>query len=175
MNTNVDKMPLDNSRFDRLVDGELSETQRAELLAGLDHEPGGWRRCALAFLEAQCWKQELSAIAERGGQAAIAPGVIAARPARWISRLGTPLAVAASFLLALWLGAALQRARVGHLVAPTGTTTIADVAPTAGSRTVVSPPDSSPWRVVNVSAPPGSQSAGMSFEVPAVERETVDP
>jgi len=39
----------DDRRFDLLVDGELSERQRRELLAGLDHEPGGWRRCALAF------------------------------------------------------------------------------------------------------------------------------
>ena len=49
-------LPLDDSRFDRLVDGELSEEERRELLAGLDAEPGGWRRCALAFLESQCWK-----------------------------------------------------------------------------------------------------------------------
>ena len=70
MNTNLDNMPLDDSRFDRLVDGELSEAERRELLAGLDSEPGGWRRCALAFLEAQCWKQEFGAIAKSGTQAA---------------------------------------------------------------------------------------------------------
>lgn len=51
--------PMDSeSPLDRLVDGELSESDRSELLLQLEHEPEGWRRCALAFLEAQCWKQE---------------------------------------------------------------------------------------------------------------------
>ena len=33
--------------FDLLVDGELDEARRRELLAKLDHTPGGWRSCAL--------------------------------------------------------------------------------------------------------------------------------
>ena len=45
--------------FDRLVDGELSAAERRELLASLDGRPTGWRRCALAFLEAQTWQNEL--------------------------------------------------------------------------------------------------------------------
>ena len=51
--------PLEDSRhnddalFDRLVDGELSSDEYRQLLASLDDEPGGWRRCALAFLESQ--------------------------------------------------------------------------------------------------------------------------
>lgn len=45
MNTNAGKMPVDDSRCDRLVDGELSEEERRELLASLDKEPGGWRHC----------------------------------------------------------------------------------------------------------------------------------
>jgi hypothetical protein len=49
--------------LDRLVDGELSPHQRRELLAGLDDEPGGWRRCALAFLEAQSWRWQMSRVA----------------------------------------------------------------------------------------------------------------
>ncbi len=32
--------------LDRLVDGELSQPDRRELLAALDDEPGAWRRCA---------------------------------------------------------------------------------------------------------------------------------
>ena len=50
-------------QFDLLVDGELSEADRRALLLQLEHEPDGWRRCALAFLEAQCWKAELGQIA----------------------------------------------------------------------------------------------------------------
>jgi hypothetical protein len=47
----------DDILFDRLVDGELSPAERRRLLASLDDRPGGWRRCALAFLEAQCWSE----------------------------------------------------------------------------------------------------------------------
>ena len=42
--------------IDRLVDGELSPAERRELLAALEDEPGGWRRCALAFVEASVWR-----------------------------------------------------------------------------------------------------------------------
>ena len=60
---NVRPMDLDTSdddiRFDRLVDGELSAEEYRTLLAALDDEPGGWRRCALAFLEAQSLGREL--------------------------------------------------------------------------------------------------------------------
>jgi hypothetical protein len=41
--------------LDRLVDGEIDPRQRQELLKALDREPDGWRRCAMAFLEAQAW------------------------------------------------------------------------------------------------------------------------
>ena len=67
-------MPLDDFRFDRLVDGELSEEDRRELLAGLDDEVGGWRRCALAFLEAQCWKQSLGELRRDRTKSAGFPG-----------------------------------------------------------------------------------------------------
>jgi hypothetical protein len=46
-------------QLDLLVEGELSATDYAELLRRLDRVPGAWRRCALAFLEAQALRQEL--------------------------------------------------------------------------------------------------------------------
>jgi hypothetical protein len=46
--------------LDRLVDGELGEADRRTLLLRLEAEPGGWRRCALAFLEAQGWASAVS-------------------------------------------------------------------------------------------------------------------
>jgi hypothetical protein len=52
--------PLDDRVFDLLVDGELNEAARRELLSRLDREPDGWRRCALAFLEAQTWRSGLA-------------------------------------------------------------------------------------------------------------------
>ncbi|WP_422931096.1 hypothetical protein [Singulisphaera sp. PoT] len=49
----------DDRWIDRLVDGELSPAERAELLKTLDASPDGWRRCALAFLEAQAWRSAM--------------------------------------------------------------------------------------------------------------------
>lgn len=50
---------LDLAQLDRLVDGELSDDQRRAVVEQLESAPGGWRRCALAFMEAQCWRQGL--------------------------------------------------------------------------------------------------------------------
>lgn len=47
---------LDDPLIDRLVDGELGDAERRQLLLQLEHETDGWRRCALAFLEAQSWR-----------------------------------------------------------------------------------------------------------------------
>ena len=49
------------ARIDRLVDGELDEAARAALLRDLDREPDGWKRCAIAFLEAQAWRAAVTA------------------------------------------------------------------------------------------------------------------
>lgn len=55
--------------IDRLVDGELAEDQRRALLLHLEAHPEGWRRCALAFLEAQTWREALGPLTA----AAVAP------------------------------------------------------------------------------------------------------
>ncbi len=47
---------------DRLVDNELSPAEQRELLAALEDEPGGWRRCALAFVEANVWRDSLHGV-----------------------------------------------------------------------------------------------------------------
>lgn len=47
----------DERAIDLLVDGELGDAERRSLLDRLDRAPAGWRRCALAFLEAQAWRQ----------------------------------------------------------------------------------------------------------------------
>ena len=56
---------LDPALLDRLVDGELAETERRKLLLSLDHQPSGWRQCALAFLEAQSWGDLLGVAADK--------------------------------------------------------------------------------------------------------------
>src|SRR5690349_17727894 len=55
---------MDN-RIERLVDGELSAEDYRALLASLEDEPGGWKRCALAFLEDQALAAEMGAIRRR--------------------------------------------------------------------------------------------------------------
>jgi len=105
VNASNDKTFEDDDRwFDLLVDGELSEARRRELLLGLDDEPNGWRRCALAFLEAQAWKEDFSPIAP-APQPEKRPAVASRPGPSWLSRHGgTLLAMAASFLVALVLG-----------------------------------------------------------------------
>ena len=52
---------IDQTVLDRLVDGELDVAARAAALRALEAEPGGWRRCAMAFLEAQAWRDAAAA------------------------------------------------------------------------------------------------------------------
>jgi hypothetical protein len=52
---------VDLRAIDRLVDDELSAGEERSFLAALEFQPDGWRRCALAFLEARAWKAELAA------------------------------------------------------------------------------------------------------------------
>jgi len=55
---------VSDALIDRLVDGEFDEIERRGLLLQLEAEPGGWRRCALAFLEAQAWTSSLREAAD---------------------------------------------------------------------------------------------------------------
>jgi hypothetical protein len=106
MNETTNKSVADDDvRFDRLVDGELSADEYRTLLASLDDEPGGWRRCALAFLEAQAMRRELAGIASANPRHV--------EPAKRVAELASKqrkvdwrlvLGMAASFIAALALG-----------------------------------------------------------------------
>ena len=50
--------------IDRLVDGELDDADESDLLRRLEGESDGWRRLALAFVEARRWGREFRAAAE---------------------------------------------------------------------------------------------------------------
>ncbi len=170
--------PTDSDhRFDLLVDGELSEAQRRQLLLGLDDEPGGWRRCALAFLEAQAWKQQFGAIVREP-----VPQPPAKRPARRFPRrrhLGTLAATAARIAAALLVGSLFREMWIPQpavdprpsQVAGGATGVTGPVVPPApsdaDSPAVPQLPGtpSSPWRLVGNS---------QSIQLPATERETVD-
>ena len=51
------------SQLDRLVDGALDPQEQRSLLAALETQPDGWRRCALTFIEAQTLRGEFRGIA----------------------------------------------------------------------------------------------------------------
>jgi len=107
-----ENLPIDDDpRFDLLVDGELDEQSRRRLLGGLDDRPGGWRRCALAFLEAQAWRQEFGALGRKPASSVTAPQTAASatsRPRRRLGRGSAILGMAASFLLAAGLTSLVQ-------------------------------------------------------------------
>jgi len=98
-------------QFERLVDGELAPDEYRELVASLDDEPGGWRRCALSFLESQAlahelngWMREATAVgdAEMPDElAAPASGRWGRLPRRWASLVA---AASVAFVLAFGLG-----------------------------------------------------------------------
>lgn len=98
----------DNRQLDRLVDGELSDDEYRSVLAALDKTPDGWRRCAMAFLEAQAWRQELGELrTEILSPRDEATCQLARRRDRnWSTRqiVGLTLAMAASFVVAFASG-----------------------------------------------------------------------
>jgi hypothetical protein len=56
---------LSDADLDRLVDGALSPAELRKALDRLALEPDGWKRCALAFLEAQCWRESFRALEDQ--------------------------------------------------------------------------------------------------------------
>jgi len=97
-----------NERADaveRLVDGELSAEEYRHLLAALDDETGGWRRCALAFLEAQALAADMRGLAPPSHGAGVS--MVRAKPiGTQVSNMAMLLAMAASFLVVFGLGIA---------------------------------------------------------------------
>ena len=117
--------PTDDHEIDLLVDGELNELRRRELLADLDKTSDGWRRCALAFLEDQCWRQtcgSINADTKRLSTTTPAPAhkpsdskpsdavQYRRRPGAVAKAAGVLFAMAASFLFALGLGSMIWNA-----------------------------------------------------------------
>jgi len=167
-------------RFDLLVDGELSETDRHELLSRLDDEPGGWRRCALKFLEAQAWRESFGPMLQRPTEQ---PSAAAGGRRTWLGgRLTALLAMAASFLVALFLGTVVERIR--HSPQPPGPPMI-EVAggPTDAKESALQksipqsendaitnqperPSTTTPWRIVTDSE---------TYRLPVVEGDRIDP
>lgn len=114
-----DNLPQLDLAIDRLADGELSLVERQELLSSLDRMSSsearaeGWRRCALALLEAQVLRREFKAfltheVPSKVVQGKTAPTPSLAQPQRATSSkthwLQSSLALAASALVAFGIG-----------------------------------------------------------------------
>lgn len=94
---------IEDQQLDMLVDGELGDVERREVLSRLDMEPDGWRRCALAFLEAQSWRQAMQSVSDDSIEAT---AVASIARSSW-RRFRNVVALACSLLLALGVGLAV--------------------------------------------------------------------
>ena len=56
--------PLSDDLIDQIVDGILTPSQLRDAIDCLDRDPDRSKRCALAFLEAQCWRESLRLVGE---------------------------------------------------------------------------------------------------------------
>lgn len=176
----------DDVRFDRLADGQLSTAEYRELLSSLDEEPSGWRRCALAFLEAQALETEIKAVrsddfaaVDSAADSTVAAGKSTGRTgSAGVFRLA--LAMAACFLVAFGLGIALHAQWFGRSQSPVGDApnVLAENSPpgaeanhSAGAALAVDAPTDSPDRepLRNVTLVVGDNEAdAQRFDLPVV-------
>jgi hypothetical protein len=180
--------PNNDDCFDRLVDGELSEPERRELLTSLDQEPDGWRRCALAFLEAQSWKEGIGALLRpaaarcaTAGLSSSADGTVG-QANRGVhtwkhffrNYAGTALAVAASFLLAFglanyWYGMQGDRS-LGKGTDLVNVNSGGSQLPVTSGPSPLAP-DSSSWQMVGL---PATGDGNGAMIIPAAQRDRLD-
>jgi hypothetical protein len=108
-----DSNPLFAELIDRMVEGGLTPAQLRRAVDELDRTPDGWRRCALAFLEAQCWSESLRN-PEGGETTGLSVIPIPSRAGRrWI---GAALAAGVSLVAFSlgWLGHSLRSGALGE-------------------------------------------------------------
>ncbi len=110
--------------MDRLIDGELTDAEERAVIARLNQTPDGWRRCALAMLEARCWQRaarHVQGLFDSGQSSAPTSASRASQSSRCVPwRAGSSeqprsmrwpgiLALCAALLLALGVGNLLPR------------------------------------------------------------------
>ena len=103
---------VDDDTLDCLVDGELDAASYRRVLRSLEQEPGGWKRCALSFLESQAWRAEVAPDQTPSAKQTtpLKQVTSAALGSSVGTRVGWGLAIAASWLLAFSIG---MMSRVG--------------------------------------------------------------
>jgi hypothetical protein len=171
----TDNQPLNEDiLLDRLVDGELTRSERRQLLESFDIRPEGWRRCALAFLEAQSWREEMGQVARDLGSETkeskpSASPVPPSQKVRWAAG-ATWLVMAASLLLAFGLGW-MQRDR-GHSVTGGSLNPGRQIAGGTLRSKPTSPSGASPGDAITFFVNDGSHM--QPVRVPLVDANTLD-
>lgn len=105
--------------IDQMVDGGMTPDELRKSIERLDATPEGWRRCALAFLEAQGWAEAFRSMDGTGAEDA--PEIPADSPSRSFTNLSpAPIMLAATprrrlFATALAAGIALIAFSLGWL------------------------------------------------------------
>lgn len=178
-----DRLQEHARQLDLLVDGEMNEQERRELLLSFDREPDAWRRCALAFLEAQSWRTEMGRLVDdpvnvasdiRPATAPGPAGVVGQRFA-W-PKMGAMFALAASLALAFSLGLATRRGLPGPgngVLAPESRS-VADVKlPVNKPSEKNAAPSTSTWANSRLVVDDQGRLAE-EFEVPLVDGNSVD-
>jgi len=114
--TDIDAIrPPDDDLIDRIVDGALTPAELRAAIDRIDRLPDGWKHCAAAFLEAQCWRESFGAMGEpakpRAESQSLPTPLAVARARRsahrWVRRAMAAGVLAASFA-AGWIGHAVR-------------------------------------------------------------------
>lgn len=163
--------------IERIVDGGLSPEQLREAVARIEADPDGWRRCALAFLEAQCWGDALREPVAASSPAQ-APGLRAIggapRRAPWRPRPALAAAVAVACFAAGWLAAG-RPSRVAVMPAAPGEPFQATATPdTAPGEAPLVPPAPQARQVARLRIGEGSRD-GAAPEIPIFGGPGLDP
>jgi hypothetical protein len=149
--------------LDRLVDGEMSHDEQRQLILSLEAQPDGWRRCSMAFLEAQAWGRECQHLASGRAPMALPQQPVAPRQAAGATAWFKPLSVAAGLVLAFTLGFAArgtsEPAAIEIASAPKDTNSTA--MDTANSQ----------YETLKVSLPADDGQSEQTLEVPLVEAD----
>jgi hypothetical protein len=165
----------DDSQLDMLVDGELGDEERRELLSRFETEPDGWRRCALAFLEAQAWRQAMRSVSDDS----VETSAIAARSHSSWRQFRNVVGMACGLLLALGVGLAVggmfdRAARVAptehvaeapHINEPKEVETPVEPVPEVVPELAV------PYQYVSIPAQDSVNGEAESIQMPVVPQE----
>ena len=186
--------PEEQRALDLLVDGELGEAERRAFLAALDERPGAWRRCALAFLEAQSWQHSLhpESQAEQAVRVEAAPVTLpagiplpasatdnvshvhfASRSWWHLSHTGLPLATAASFLIAFGLAWMIREPKVDLSGVGEAGSMPPSIAALAGANSAARQPVNAggpaPWDALRLVVDDGPNGREQEIALPVVE------